>query len=174
MDQLTSAPAKATCAFVGIKDFYKKSQIWDQYTNSMILKVAESMALKRAFAINGLYTGNDADESEDVPEMLPVIDDGGKRSESVQIIKPKQIQVKKPAIEEEEIITSIQTITEEQANNLNEFLTEDKIDETFKSQILEHYKIKNWKQLDSRAYQQVLKAINKHNAERSTSYNPNK
>lgn len=49
--------AKATTIFVSIKDYYKKdTPIWDQYINAMILKVAEAMALKRAFAISGLVT----------------------------------------------------------------------------------------------------------------------
>jgi phage recombination protein Bet len=49
--------AKATTVFVSIKDYYKKgAPIWDQYINAMILKVAEAMALKRAFAISGLVT----------------------------------------------------------------------------------------------------------------------
>lgn len=49
--------AKATTVFVSIKDYYKKgAPIWEQYINAMILKVAEAMALKRAFAISGLVT----------------------------------------------------------------------------------------------------------------------
>lgn len=49
--------SKATTIFVSVKDYYKKNApIWDQYTNAMILKVAEAMALKRAFAISGLVT----------------------------------------------------------------------------------------------------------------------
>lgn len=49
--------ATACSVFVDIKDYGKKeSQIWRTYPNAMILKVAESMALKRAFAISGLVT----------------------------------------------------------------------------------------------------------------------
>lgn len=48
---------KSIVVFVSIKDYYKKgAPIWEQYTNAMILKVAEAMALKRAFAISGLTT----------------------------------------------------------------------------------------------------------------------
>lgn len=48
---------KATTVFVSIREYYKKeAPIWQQYTNAMILKVAEAMALKRAFAISGLTT----------------------------------------------------------------------------------------------------------------------
>lgn len=61
---------KATTVFVSIKEYYKKeAPIWQQYTNAMILKVAEAMALKRAFAISGLVTkeeieGKDALDNE--------------------------------------------------------------------------------------------------------------
>lgn len=48
---------KATAVFVSLRDYYKRgAPIWEQYVNAMILKVAESMALKRAFAISGLVT----------------------------------------------------------------------------------------------------------------------
>lgn len=40
-----------------ISDYYKSSSsAWKQYPHAMIIKVAESMALKRAFAISGLCT----------------------------------------------------------------------------------------------------------------------
>lgn len=56
--------SKATTVFVNIKEYYKKdAPIWQQYTNAMILKVAEAMALKRAFAISGLTTSEEI-ESE--------------------------------------------------------------------------------------------------------------
>lgn len=54
---------KATTVFVSIKEYYKKdAPIWQQYTNAMILKVAEAMALKRAFAISGLVTKEEIDD----------------------------------------------------------------------------------------------------------------
>lgn len=56
---------KATAVFVSIRDYYKKgAPIWEQYVNAMILKVAESMALKRAFAISGLVTREEIDNKE--------------------------------------------------------------------------------------------------------------
>jgi len=62
--------SKATTVFVSIKEYYKReAPIWQQYTNAMILKVAEAMALKRAFAISGLVTKEeieDKDQLEDV------------------------------------------------------------------------------------------------------------
>ena len=59
--------AKATTVFVSIKEYYKKdAPIWQQYTNAMILKVAEAMALKRAFAISGLVTKEEIEDKEHV------------------------------------------------------------------------------------------------------------
>lgn len=58
---------KATSIFVSIKDYYKKdAPIWQQYTNAMILKVAEAMALKRAFAISGLVTKEEIEGKEPI------------------------------------------------------------------------------------------------------------
>lgn len=58
--------AKATTIFVSIKDYYKKgAPIWEQYTNAMILKVAEAMALKRAFSISGLVTQEEISVAEE-------------------------------------------------------------------------------------------------------------
>lgn len=57
--------SKAISIFVSIKDYYKKgAPIWEQYVNAMILKVAESMALKRAFAISGLVTREEIEKDE--------------------------------------------------------------------------------------------------------------
>lgn len=55
---------KATAVFVSLRDYFKKgAPIWEQYVNAMILKVAESMALKRAFAISGLVTREEVEGS---------------------------------------------------------------------------------------------------------------
>lgn len=69
--------AKATTVFVSIKDYYKKgAPIWDQYINAMILKVAEAMALKRAFAISGLVTREEIEkEGFDLDLENNLIDD---------------------------------------------------------------------------------------------------
>ncbi len=56
---------KATTVFVSIKDYFKRgAPIWEQYVNAMILKVAEAMALKRAFAISGLVTKEEIEREE--------------------------------------------------------------------------------------------------------------
>lgn len=45
-----------TYFFAPFRDYYKRGGTWDQYPHAMILKVAEAMALKRAFSISGLVT----------------------------------------------------------------------------------------------------------------------
>lgn len=57
--------SKAITVFVSLKDYYKKgTPIWEQYINAMILKVAEAMALKRAFSISGLVTREEIEGKE--------------------------------------------------------------------------------------------------------------
>jgi phage recombination protein Bet len=61
---------KATTVFVSIKEYYKKeAPIWQQYTNAMILKVAEAMALKRAFAISGLTTKEEVEGKDGIEDL---------------------------------------------------------------------------------------------------------
>ena len=42
--------------FAPFDNYNKRGGVWQQYPHAMIIKVAEAMALKRAFAINGLVT----------------------------------------------------------------------------------------------------------------------
>jgi phage recombination protein Bet len=53
--------SKPTSVFVSLKDYDKKKGIWEQCKNAMILKVAESMALKRAFALSGLASSEEVE-----------------------------------------------------------------------------------------------------------------
>jgi phage recombination protein Bet len=48
--------SKATSVFVSLQDYDKKKNMWLTYPNAMIMKIAESQALKRAFALSGLTT----------------------------------------------------------------------------------------------------------------------
>ncbi|MBQ9527242.1 MAG: recombinase RecT [Fretibacterium sp.] len=45
-------------------DYNRNNGTWRQYRHAMILKVAETMALKRAFSISGLVTQEELDEDE--------------------------------------------------------------------------------------------------------------
>lgn len=55
--------------YAPLKDYNKPSNIWKTYPHAMILKVAEAMALKRAFSLSGLVTTEELgtpDAKEDV------------------------------------------------------------------------------------------------------------
>jgi phage recombination protein Bet len=55
-------------AFAPFKDYNKGSGTWRQYPHAMILKVAESMALKRAFSLSGLVSREEI-EAEGAAEI---------------------------------------------------------------------------------------------------------
>jgi phage recombination protein Bet len=61
--------------FAPFSEYKGNSPIWSTYPTAMIIKVAESMALKRAFSISGLVTQEEIDKeahTEDVPhEEVP-------------------------------------------------------------------------------------------------------
>lgn len=52
---------RTSTVFVSYDDYKKDNPIWRTYKKSMILKVAESMALKRAFSLSGLVTEEEMD-----------------------------------------------------------------------------------------------------------------
>lgn len=56
--------SKCASVFVSRSDYMKATTTWQTYPNAMILKVAESMALKRAFAISGLVTQEEMGEEK--------------------------------------------------------------------------------------------------------------
>ena len=53
--------------YAPFNDYRKNSPVWRQYPHAMILKVAESMALKRAFSISGLVTREELSEEDYEP-----------------------------------------------------------------------------------------------------------
>lgn len=57
-------------AYAPFKDYGGRTSVWRQYPHAMILKVAEAMALKRAFSISGLVTREEMDEGN---EPAPVV-----------------------------------------------------------------------------------------------------
>lgn len=52
--------------FAPMRDYNKKTGCWLQYPHAMILKVAEAMALKRAFSISGLVTTEEVNTSDEI------------------------------------------------------------------------------------------------------------
>ena len=53
-----------TYCYAPFSDYNKGRGTWHDYPHAMILKVAETMALKRAFSISGLVTQEELDEDE--------------------------------------------------------------------------------------------------------------
>lgn len=51
--------------FAPFKDYNSGRDAWRQYPHAMILKVAESMALKRAFSLSGLVTREEMDAAQE-------------------------------------------------------------------------------------------------------------
>ncbi|MBQ9565537.1 MAG: recombinase RecT [Synergistaceae bacterium] len=56
--------------YAPFKDYNKGGGTWRQYPHAMILKVAEAMALKRAFSISGLVTREEMDEGDEPAPMV--------------------------------------------------------------------------------------------------------
>ena len=52
--------------FASFREYNKGVNVWRQYPSAMIIKVAEAMALKRAFSISGLVTEEEISDSERV------------------------------------------------------------------------------------------------------------
>lgn len=52
----------ASSSFVAWKDYNKANEGWKKYPNAMIIKVAEGIAIKRAFVITGLDDKNEGDD----------------------------------------------------------------------------------------------------------------
>lgn len=53
--------------FAPFRDYNKGNNVWRQYPHAMILKVAESMALKRAFSLSGLVSREELDSGDATP-----------------------------------------------------------------------------------------------------------
>jgi len=95
----------AVSVFVNLRDYQGDSQIWKKYTNAMILKVAESMALKRAFSISGLVTAEEMDEEiESVPKNTTKSEKIEKNIEVVGQDIPENINPKEYITAEQEDI----------------------------------------------------------------------
>jgi phage recombination protein Bet len=74
--------------FAPYQDYNKPGDVWRQYPHAMILKVAESMALKRAFSLSGLVSREEMDVDEEGRIQEPV---------SVASTTPQQSEPRTPA-----------------------------------------------------------------------------
>jgi phage recombination protein Bet len=85
--------SKSTSIFVSYDDYYKtQGDIWKKYPNAMITKVAESMALKRAFSISGITTKEEI-LSEDIHENVLESKSDNPRKDLKDMIADKGIKV---------------------------------------------------------------------------------
>lgn len=64
---------RPTYVYVPFSNYFKNTPVWKQYPHAMILKVAEAMALKRAFSISGLVSREEIGEVE-MTEQQPLIE----------------------------------------------------------------------------------------------------
>lgn len=150
----------AISVFVNLKDYHSQTPIWMKYTNAMILKVAESMALKRAFSLSGLVTAEEIEES--------------KEDSNIDILIPKNISEKK--LETHELSKAIaegreedlpeelrrnRYITKEQENSLR--ITLRSINETESSDIvrniLKKFDIQNLKFIPYEEFDDIQKWV---------------
>jgi len=77
-------------AYAPMEEYNAHTKVWNNYPSAMILKVAESMALKRAFSVSGLVTreemdviNSNPDDKGDTPK--DIIQDESMDSETIDI-----------------------------------------------------------------------------------------
>lgn len=111
--------------FAPFKEYCGFTQVWNKYPSAMILKVAESMALKRSFSISGLVTKEEMDYEESNP---------------VPQIAPKRIPVLEPEVEQvliEEESTEVKQITDKTMNEIAKLIHEEDDAEVIKLRKIE-------------------------------------
>ena len=64
-----------TYFYAPMSEYKGKSPIWSKYPTAMILKVAESYALRKAFSISGVVSQEevDAGQAPEAPKVEPVV-----------------------------------------------------------------------------------------------------
>ncbi len=131
---------KCSTMLVSFKDYYKETQIWKSYPNAMILKVAEAMALKRAFSISGLVTSEELGETSEKPKTI-----------EEETAKTNAIDVKAEG--------EANPINESQTIELKNAIKKAQYPSQLYSQILEMFEIKDLSQLYTSEIDQVKSFI---------------
>lgn len=120
--------------FVNYDEYKGTSKIWKQYPSAMIIKVAETFALKRQFGITGLVTREEMDAQGDYgPEMAQGAPQGSPGTNTYQ--EPQKAHSEPPVQSEQhqvEIMPSAKEVLqtcellgwtpEQMINNVNAFL----------------------------------------------------
>ena len=73
-----------TYCFAPFNEYNKGVNVWRQYPSAMIVKVAETMALKRAFSISGLVTEEEIGDGEVVKESTEQKETELRRKEAIR------------------------------------------------------------------------------------------
>jgi len=106
-------------ALVNFQEYYKPAgNIWKTYPSAMILKVAESIALKKAFSINGLVTQEEMDAAP-------------QHNSHTEPAKPMTV----------EVIDQANLISSEVLDKINELLDTFSNKKDLKQDILDEFKI---------------------------------
>lgn len=78
--------------FAPITEYRKQSKIWNEYPSAMILKVAEAMALKRAFSISGLVSKEEMDYDDKSVNEVVVVNPDEKQSKPAEPVEKPQTE----------------------------------------------------------------------------------
>ena len=112
-----------------MSDYDKKKGCWLQYPHAMIIKVAEAMALKRAFAISGLCTQEELIPENHEPNNAQAVRRGIIWRDFVRVFNGDEIQAR-ATIESLVGVRPSATWVEEDLEILEDFLLQKEIIET--------------------------------------------
>jgi phage recombination protein Bet len=93
--------------FAPYEEYRADKKVWIQYPSAMILKVAESMALKRGFSVSGLVSREEMDVQES-PVSYPTDTYSEEESGPVKDVTPEVVPEKTDAGTEEAIEGSVE------------------------------------------------------------------
>lgn len=139
----------------------KPNQFWNRMPDLMIGKVAEALALRRAFPqeLSGLYTAEEMGQADNTPRHIPVV-------EVKQIAGPVQTiaEMGEEPWGDGETVEVKGTITEEEANALRQWLDET---DSNTAAFLKHYGISDLGQFPKNKFADAVEKLNaKHQKRR--------
>ena len=120
-----------------MRDYDKKSGAWLQYPHAMIIKVAEAMALKRAFAISGLCTQEELIPEEHTPNNAQAVRINILWRDYVAYCGGNQEQAKSLMFDVIGCEKSSKEFDERDVSNLENFLLQKEINEEEEREVIE-------------------------------------
>jgi len=121
-----------TYCFAPFEEYNASTRVWNSYPSAMILKVAESMALKRAFSVSGLVSKEEMDmikkdsDNIDQNEPIKIINDLSKREKVIKRIVNGNEKLKN------KLFSYLKLVKENSENNVANFSIDDLSDEEYK------------------------------------------